>query len=83
VDKLNSILAVIDSADESLHVVLTAMVLARHFGARLELLLCNSESAFALRHAAGCAGDAAAVLRFARSVRPQIRREHGFPHPGL
>jgi universal stress protein E len=51
VDKLTSILAVIDPADESRHVVVKAMVLARHFGARLELFLCESESAFALRHA--------------------------------
>lgn len=50
-DKLTSILAVIDPADESRHVVVKAMVLARHFGARLELFLCESESAFALRHA--------------------------------
>jgi universal stress protein E len=50
-EKLDSILAVIDPADESRHVVVKAMVLARHFGARLELFLCESESAFALRHA--------------------------------
>ncbi len=37
-DKLTSILAVIDPADESRHVVAKAMVLARHFRARVELL---------------------------------------------
>jgi universal stress protein E len=51
VDKLTSILAVIDPADETRHVVVKAMVLARHFRARLELFLCDSERAYALRHA--------------------------------
>jgi universal stress protein E len=51
VDKLTSILAVIDPADETRHVVAKAMVLARHFNARLELFLCESESAYSLRHA--------------------------------
>jgi universal stress protein E len=51
VDKLTSILAVIDPADETRHVVVKAMVLARHFGARLELFLCDSEHAYSLRHA--------------------------------
>jgi universal stress protein E len=50
VDKLTSILAVLDPADETRHVVAKAMVLARHFGARLELFLCDSENAFSLRH---------------------------------
>ncbi len=50
-DKLTSILAVIDPADETRHVVAKAMVLARHFGARLELFLCDSEHAYSLRHA--------------------------------
>lgn len=51
VDKLTSILAVIDPADETRHVVAKAMVLARHFRARVELFLCDSERAYALRHA--------------------------------
>src|SRR3954463_13789170 len=50
VDKLTSILAVIDPADESRHVVTKAMILARHFRARVELFLCDSERAYALRH---------------------------------
>jgi universal stress protein E len=50
VDKLTSILAVIDPADESRHVVAKAMVLARHFRARVELFLCDSERAYTLRH---------------------------------
>jgi universal stress protein E len=51
VDKLTSILAVLDPADESRHVIAKAMVMARHFGARLELFLCDSEHAYSLRHA--------------------------------
>jgi universal stress protein E len=51
VEKLTSILAVIDPADETRHVVAKAMVLARHFGARLELFLCESEYAYSLQHA--------------------------------
>jgi universal stress protein E len=50
VEKLTSILAVIDPADESRHVVAKAMVLARHFRARVELFLCDSERAYAVRH---------------------------------
>ena len=49
VDKLTSILAVIDPADETRHVVAKAMVLARHFRARLELFLCYSEQVYSLR----------------------------------
>src|SRR5690242_13461387 len=56
VDKLTSILAVIDPTDESRHVVVKAMVLARHFRARVELFLCDSEQAYALRHAYDPAG---------------------------
>jgi universal stress protein E len=51
VDKLTSILVVVDPADESRHVLARAMMLARHFRARLELFLCDSESAYTLRHA--------------------------------
>lgn len=54
--KLTSILAVIDPADETRHVVVKAMVLARHFRARLELFLCESERAYTLRHAYDAGG---------------------------
>jgi len=50
VDKLTSILVVIDRADESRYVLTKAMILARHFRARLELFLCDSENAYALSH---------------------------------
>jgi universal stress protein E len=59
-DKLTSILVVIDPADETRHVLAKAMVLARHFGARLELFLCDSENAYALSHAYDATGVAAA-----------------------
>jgi universal stress protein E len=60
VDKLTSILAVLDPADETRHVVVKAMVLARHFRARLELFLCDSEYAYSMRHAYDSAGLAEA-----------------------
>jgi len=50
VDKLTSILVVLDPADQSRHVIAKAMVLARQFRARLELFLCDSENAYALTH---------------------------------
>lgn len=59
-DKLTSILVVIDPADDSRHVVAKAMILARHFRARLELFLCDSENAYALSHAYDTRGVATA-----------------------
>jgi len=58
--KLTSILAVVDPTDEPQQAVVKASVLARHFGARLELFLCDSERAYALRHAYDRTGVAAA-----------------------
>jgi universal stress protein E len=60
VDKLTSILVVVDPADESRHVLARAMMLARHFRARLELFLCDSESAYTLRHTYDSRGITAA-----------------------
>lgn len=78
-DKLTSIMAVIDPADETRHVVVKALVLARHFGARLELFLCDSEHAFALRHAYDPTGVAEAQrqclaegLRYLDAVRRSV-----------
>lgn len=62
-DKLTSILVVINPADESRHVLAKAIVLARHFGARLELFLCDSEYAYTLSHAYDPAGVQAARER--------------------
>ncbi|HEY1283775.1 MAG TPA: universal stress protein [Steroidobacteraceae bacterium] len=50
-DKLTSILVVVDPADETRQVLSKAMILARHFRARLELFICDSENAYALTHA--------------------------------
>lgn len=60
VDKLTSILVVIDPADETRQVLAKAMVLARHFNAGVELFLCDSEHAYALRHSYDPAGVAEA-----------------------
>ncbi|HVY79587.1 MAG TPA: universal stress protein [Steroidobacteraceae bacterium] len=59
-DKLTSILVVLDPTDDSRHVLNKAMILARHFRARLELFLCDSENAFALSHSYDRKGVAAA-----------------------
>lgn len=59
-EKLTSILVVIDPADESRHVLNKAMILARHFRARLELFLCDSENAYALSHSYDRRGISAA-----------------------
>ena len=78
-DKLTSILAVIDPADETRHVVVKAMVLARHFRARLELFLCESERAYTFRHAYDRTGVAeanrfcvASGLQYLDSIRRSI-----------
>lgn len=82
VDKLTSILAVIDPADESRHVVAKAMVLARHFRARVELFLCDSERAYTLRHTYDPAGLAeanracvAGGLQYLESIRRSIAED--------
>src|SRR5262245_40132735 len=82
VDKLTSILAVIDPADESRHVVAKAMVLARHFRARVELFLCDSERAYTLRHMYDPAGlleanraCVAGGLEYLESIRRSIAED--------
>ena len=60
VEKLTSILVVVDPADVTRHVLTKAMILARHFRARLELFLCDSERAFALSHSYDPSGIASA-----------------------
>jgi universal stress protein E len=54
--KLNSILVVLDRRGSPRHVLAKAMVLARHFHAKVELFLCDSEHAYALRHAYDASG---------------------------
>jgi universal stress protein E len=55
-NKLNAILVVIDSFEPVQQVLAKAMVLARHFGAGLELFFCDSEQAYVLKHAYDQAG---------------------------
>jgi len=50
-NKLNSILVVINSFEPTQQVLAKAMVMARHFDARLELFFCDSEQAYVLKHA--------------------------------
>lgn len=50
-DKLSSIMVVVDRAGQNRHALAKAMVLARHFHAKVELFLCDSEHAYTLRHA--------------------------------
>ena len=78
-EKLSSILVVIDPRDETRHVVTKAIVLARHFRASLELFLCDSDQIFILRHAYDCAGIEDAVRacvargeRYLDSIRRSI-----------
>jgi universal stress protein E len=54
--KLNSILVVLDRRRSPRHLLAKAMVLARHFHAKVELFLCDSEHAYALRHAYDASG---------------------------
>lgn len=81
-DKLTSILVVIDPADESRHVLNKAMILARHFGARLEMFLCDSENAYALSHsydrrAAAAAREASLISgqRYLDAVRRTLAED--------
>lgn len=55
-EKLSSILAVIDPVDEPLQVVTKAIALARYFGAKVEFFLCDAERAHALSHAYDSSG---------------------------
>jgi universal stress protein E len=48
--ELNSILVVLDRRRNPRHLLAKAMVLARHFHAKVELFLCDSEHAYVLRH---------------------------------
>jgi universal stress protein E len=75
--KLNSILVVLDSFEPTQQVVAKAMVMARHFGAFLELFLCDSEHAYVLKHAydkEGMDGARQHCLANARSYLESLRR---------
>ncbi len=49
--RLNAILVIADLSTSVQQVLAKSMVLARHFGASLELFFCDSEHAYALKHA--------------------------------
>ena len=75
--KLNKILVVIDSFEAAQQVLAKAMVMARHFGACLELFLCDSERAYVLKHAYDQEGIERArqhCLANARSYLESLRR---------
>jgi universal stress protein E len=59
-EKLNSILMVVEPDDGVHRLLAKACVLTRHFGARLELFLCDAEQAYALSHAYDSRGIAEA-----------------------
>ena len=74
--KLNSILVVLDRRVSPRQVLAKAMVLARHFHAKVELFLCDSEHAFALRHAydpSGVPQAREACLTAARAFLESVR----------
>ena len=56
VEKLTSILIVIDAGDEAHRLIEKAVMLAHRYNARLELFLCDSDQAHALRHTYDQAG---------------------------
>jgi len=49
-DKITSILVVVERGTAPQYALRKACVLARHFGAKLELFLCDAEHAYALKH---------------------------------
>lgn len=55
--KLESILVVVERGDAAHQALLKGYVLARHFGARLELFHCDSEHALALRRSYDASGS--------------------------
>src|SRR5690348_7794847 len=75
-----SILVVADRSPADSELLVKASRLARHFGARVELLLCDSEHAYALEHAyersgvetvrQHCVADALAYLARLKSSAP-------------
>jgi universal stress protein E len=81
-DKLTSIMVVVDQEGHNRAVLAKAMVLARHFRAKVELFLCDSEQAYALRHSYDSTGIARAresclneSRRFLEALRLSIAAE--------
>ena len=77
-----SILVVVERNEDALPVFTKACTLARHFGARLELFMCDSERGYALRHAFDqsiTSTAAAALVGEARRYLDALRRAVDVP----
>ncbi|MCU0758415.1 MAG: hypothetical protein MUF07_04330 [Steroidobacteraceae bacterium] len=77
-----SILVVVERNEDALPVFTKACTLARHFGARLELFMCDAERGYALRHAydqAGAATAAASLVDDARGYLEALKRAVDVP----
>ena len=77
-----TILVVVERNDEALQVFSKACTLARHFGARIELYLCDAERGYALRHAydqSGIGRAAEALVEEARRYLDALRRSVDVP----
>jgi universal stress protein E len=75
-NKLTSILVVVERGASQQHALLKACLLARHFNARLELFLCDAEHAYTLRHIydrQGVAEAREACIKEARSSLEALR----------
>ena len=77
-----SILVVVERNEDALPVFTKACLLARHFGARIELFLCDAERGYALRHAydqSGIGPAAAALVEESRVYLDALRRAIDVP----
>jgi hypothetical protein len=66
-----AILVVVERNEDALQVFSKACTLARHFGARIELYLCDAERGYALRHAY----DQSGIGRAAETLEEICREE--------
>ena len=77
-----TLLVVVERNEEALQVFSKACTLARHFGARIELYLCDAERGYALRHAydqTGIGRAAEALVEEARRYLEALRRSVDVP----
>lgn len=77
-----TILVVVERNEQALQVFSKACTLARHFGARIELYLCDAERGYALRHAydqTGIGRAAEALVDEARRYLEALRRSVDVP----
>lgn len=77
-----AILVVVERNEDALPVFTKACLLARHFGARLELFLCDAERGYALRHSydqSGIGQAATALLEDSRAYLDALRRSIDVP----